>query len=366
MENAFRQFIVPRIMAASLCLAQAAVHVLGGEPGMGDTAKSPLFARPRKLGEQDKAKPVRRMSRETAAYFDARCRDIEAAAEEWERLARERPHQPVWAELAAEARNALKSVGRVPIVEQDMSTWVLGDGGAAAAYTETGTLYVDDDFATPELSDKQKELLRGEALEKARRKVRSDRIGREGVIVHESIHIQQYPILRKAGELEAYRREYRYLRARGQTEADDEMYKVQDQLVARGVLKKIGETQALDKELGLDPILEMLRAAERESESGRGGQEQAEVDPVVAEFRSLWPGYLEQHFKQNRQHDHVEIIANAVQVGDAPRYRCAYNWWNWINTSNGRRTGVGYRHDKVFTLPELRIELQHMTRSNAR
>jgi len=99
------------------------------------------------------------------------------------------------------------------------------------------------------------------------------------------------------------------------------------------------------------PLLAVLSVA--------SGALSGEPEKVLSEFRALWPAHLEQHFRKNRQYDHIEMIANAKNIGPN-QYRCAYNWWNWIKTSKGKKTGIGYRYNQVLTLQALRSEVARM------
>lgn len=161
--------------------------------------------------------------------------------------------------MADRAEKAAATLRKTPIREEDLSRWWtarLGDGRPTAAYDPpSGRIYVDvtfRDIPGCEFGPRMKDHLRKTdppGYWKEQRRIADEKAGRESVLLHETIHADGI-----TSEKVAYTRQYEFLVGAGVDGDNTEMVKVQEQLVCEGVIPMIGDTDKLDRELGLEDV----------------------------------------------------------------------------------------------------------------
>lgn len=193
-----------------------------------------------------------RLSEPHRRLVDAVVSEVEKRCARWELLARDRPRDVIFSELAREGREAVSGLRALPLRSDDLGRWAssMFAGGAPVAAYSDGAMYLDNGLFS---------MAEAASLTPAEERERATRLASLGsYLLHELVHSRQgvgTKLTLDRGEAEAYRKQYRFLRACGVPDDDSTMKSVKQQLVRRGLLKEEGDTAALDRAEGLEPVL---------------------------------------------------------------------------------------------------------------
>ena len=222
----------------------------------------------------------RTLEKANRELFDKCIMDLRAKVETWRQIGRMRPNEPVWNQLANDTQKHLDKLAATPVQEDDLNKWWTADEGALAAFYK-GIIYLDDNFAEGGRMDQSQrrwnylERTNPEEYNRQRQELRHDIAGRASVLAHEAVHAAG-----DKSETNAYLFQYRYLVAADVPFTNDEMFKVLDQLIARGVVEYKGDrtklfdttkidTTKIDKQLGLDIVKKYLEERKQEKPTGQ-------------------------------------------------------------------------------------------------